>query len=441
MSGGHGHSDYGGSIWGKDGKMVDGGPMPSVGRTGAPKCKNFLRFATCKFGDACRFDHQEAGAQFDNSQQEGHGRIANDLSPTKKHFENLKREAHKRTEQELNIFFEYFSLNGVFGHKELADILKNALTLCHHPIPASVDSLAESIARAGMHGASSIDFEGFRRIVGLHQQEFCHFLKWHGLFFEFQDKATRTIDKRVLCDLIRKVPCIQQIEKTGILPPGCEAVPHFVRIQTKGLENFATVVIREFEDAASMDKLRFRDFIKIAQSEYRPLFAYISHLNAGADAVFAIWQQNSPPLSTTTTTTTTTQQQPLSPQSAVRNISNNPWNDSVSFLFQRLDKDGNGAIDACEAHTLIRYLHALTLNPSQIISDAECNKWAMDLMSSYSAAYQARGEPRLTEEEFFRFAKDFSAGDRCGVQSLLIRTAIFSKVLSLLALLAEKYKY
>ena len=102
-------------------------------------------------------------------------------------------------------------------------------------------------------------------------------------------------------------------------------------------------------------------------------------------------------------------------------------------MFKRLDKDGNGAIDACEAHKLIRYLHALTLNPSQIITDAECNKWAMDLMSSYSAAYQARGEPRLTEEEFFRFAKDFSAGDRCGVQSLLIRTAIFSKVLSLLA--------
>jgi hypothetical protein len=71
-----------------------------------------------------------------------------------------------------------------------------------------------------------------------------------------------------------------------------------------------------------------------------------------------------------------------------------PWNDSVSFLFKRLDKDGNGAIDACEAHKLIRYLHTLTLNPSQIITDAECNKWAMDLKSSYSAAYQARGEPQ-----------------------------------------------
>jgi len=132
----------------------------------------------------------------------------------------------------------------------------------------------------------------------------------------------------VLCDLIRKVPCIQQIEKTGILPRGCEAVPYFVRIQTKGSENFATVVIREFEDAASMAKLRFRDFIKIAQSEYRPLFAYISDLNAGADVVFAIWQQNSPPLFPTPPPTTQ-QQQPLSPQSGVRKISNNPWNDTL----------------------------------------------------------------------------------------------------------------
>ena len=132
----------------------------------------------------------------------------------------------------------------------------------------------------------------------------------------------------MLCDLIRKVPCIQQIEKTGILPRGCEAVPYFVRIQTKGSENFATVVIREFEDAASMAKLRFRDFIKIAQSEYRPLFAYISDLNAGADVVFAIWQQNSPPLFPTPPPTTQ-QQQPLSPQSGVRKISNNPWNDTL----------------------------------------------------------------------------------------------------------------
>jgi hypothetical protein len=304
--------------------MVDDGPMPSVGRTGAPKCKKFLRFGSCKFGDACRFDHQETGAEFDNSQKEGHGRIANH----KNHFHKFKIQAHKRTEQELNTFSEYFSLVGVFGQGELADLLKNSLTLFHHPISANVDSLAESIARAGMQGASSIDIQGFRRIVGLHQQEFCHFLKWHGLFFEFQDKTTRTIDKRVLCDLMRKVPCIQQIEKTGILPRGCEAVPYFVRIQTKGLENFATVVIREFEDAASMDKLRFRDFIKIAQSEYRPLFAYISDLNTGADVVFTIWQQNSPPLSPPPPTTTT-QQQPLCAQSGVRKISSNPWNDSL----------------------------------------------------------------------------------------------------------------
>ena len=78
--------------------------------------------------------------------------------------------------QELNILFRISKL----------------LTLWHFPIPAIVGRLAESLKRAGTQYREQVasgDFQGLRRIMGLHQQEFCHLpVEMARIFFEFQDK-------------------------------------------------------------------------------------------------------------------------------------------------------------------------------------------------------------------------------------------------------------
>ena len=47
------------------------GPLPI--RPGAIKCKHFLKFGVCKFGDTCKFDHppEEAGKELDTARPEG----------------------------------------------------------------------------------------------------------------------------------------------------------------------------------------------------------------------------------------------------------------------------------------------------------------------------------------------------------------------------------
>ena len=62
---------YAAGAYGMPAAYTSTGPLPI--RPGAIKCKHYLKFGVCKFGDTCRFDHppEEAGKELDTAKPEG----------------------------------------------------------------------------------------------------------------------------------------------------------------------------------------------------------------------------------------------------------------------------------------------------------------------------------------------------------------------------------